>query len=250
MEAICVGCPQVSRYVAAARCFAWRPYFRLCAPGGFLSGVLVVRFGAEHPGFLECIGGHAVSKSRKKSTLFDLSREPFQPEDRDAHIAEMLTGGDRPSALVGCAILDANLKLAIGARLVMWSAEAERSLFYDNDAPMSSFSAKIKFGRALGIYGPKVHSWLDVIRRIRNTFAHSVRPLTFSNDYIEKECLLLPEMALNKSDSHSGIHPMRERYIAICFNVSFKLEEYAETYRGSMVKLFLQGLSGISVCGP
>ena len=60
-----------------------------------------------------------MSKGRKKPTLIDLSREPFQPEDRDAHIAEVLVGADRPSALVGCAVVDANLKLAIGSRLVM-----------------------------------------------------------------------------------------------------------------------------------
>lgn len=178
-------------------------------------------------------------KDKKRPTLFDLSREPFQPEDREGHIAEMLTGLDRPAALVGCAMLDANLRLAIGSRMLMWDEKAEAILFYNIEAPLASFSAKIKVGRALAIYGPKTYNWLNIVRNIRNAFAHSVRPVTFGHRLISTECNRLPEMELERETRPDDLHPMRERYVAVCVNVSIKLQEYVEANQGTKVRLFM-----------
>jgi hypothetical protein len=45
------------------------------------------------------------------------------------------------------------------------------------DAPLATFSAKIRLAYALSIFGSSTRDDLDTIREIRNAFAHSTRPL-------------------------------------------------------------------------
>ena len=42
------------------------------------------------------------------------------------------------------------------------------------EGPLQSFGARIKLGQALGLYGEVTRRNLDLIRKVRNDFAHSV----------------------------------------------------------------------------
>ena len=63
-----------------------------------------------------------------------------------------------------------------------------RAEIFDNEGPLATFGAKIKIGYAMGLYGPEIKADLDCIRRIRNYFAHTMRPLTFRDARIKKIC--------------------------------------------------------------
>jgi len=47
---------------------------------------------------------------------------------------------------------------------------------------MGSFANKIIMGQAIGLYGQQTRRNLDIIRAIRNAFAHAKRPISFGDD--------------------------------------------------------------------
>ncbi|MGM4967818.1 MltR family transcriptional regulator [Tardiphaga sp. 1201_B9_N1_1] len=68
--------------------------------------------------------------------------------------------------------------------------EADRAVsgLFEGEAPLSSFSAKIKIGYALGLYGKIVRDDLDTIRTVRNAFAHSTVHLDFKTPAVSVVC--------------------------------------------------------------
>jgi hypothetical protein len=103
---------------------------------------------------------------------------------------ELKGQNDRAVAIILPAQLESVLQEAIAARLVPLDKREENRIF-GYDGPLGSFSAKIKIGFALGIYGPETRAHLDTIRAIRNTFAHSRKPVTFETPAVAAECAKL-----------------------------------------------------------
>jgi hypothetical protein len=52
---------------------------------------------------------------------------------------------------------------------------------FQNENPLSTFHSKIKMGRIIKLYGKETESILQIFRNIRNTFAHSHRPITLGS---------------------------------------------------------------------
>jgi len=52
---------------------------------------------------------------------------------------------------------------------------------FDPDRPLGTFSAKISLAFRLGLLDKKVESSLQLVRKIRNDFAHSVGPASLSD---------------------------------------------------------------------
>jgi hypothetical protein len=167
-----------------------------------------------------------VSKGRKRQSLRELSRAFPSSEEFEAHQAEIMKGPDRPSALVACAWVDAQLIDSISMRINLWDENAKARLFENEEAPMSTMAARILVGRALRLYGNEVHGHLDTIRRVRNVFAHSNRPITFATQEISLECLKLPEIAYQANEYTSKLHPMRVRYLSTCYTLVTFLGDY------------------------
>ncbi|MDB5476497.1 MAG: Mannitol repressor [Phenylobacterium sp.] len=80
--------------------------------------------------------------------------------------------------LVGACVED-SLRDHIRGRLRPDLKASEVSALLDGDAPLATFSAKIRFGYAASLYGPLTRDDLDLIRLIRNTCAHSQRRVSF-----------------------------------------------------------------------
>lgn len=72
----------------------------------------------------------------------------------------------------------------------MWVVRSRRELFGIN-SPLGTFSSKIRIGYALGIFGPETLANLDVIRAIRNVFAHAKIPVQFTEPRLMAACSLL-----------------------------------------------------------
>lgn len=178
-----------------------------------------------------------MSRGKKKPSLQSLSRESLLPEDYPALHSELITSSDRAATIIACGMVESALLSAIAARLILGERKFEL-LFFGQDAPLRSFSAKIKIGRALGIYAGNLHGMLDRIRRVRNVFAHSIRPLSLTHELVEKELNKLPAATLSKVKlaglqlDLSRLTPHRERYLAVCFNVAIVLEDHAKRFRG------------------
>jgi DNA-binding MltR family transcriptional regulator len=85
--------------------------------------------------------------------------------------AELKKESDRGCALVAAAYLENEINELLGGFFVEQGARARAALF-DFNGPVGTFSSKIKMSAALGLIPEEIHSSLDLIRKIRNEFAH------------------------------------------------------------------------------
>jgi hypothetical protein len=80
----------------------------------------------------------------------------------------------------------------------------------DGNAPFAVFAAKIKLGRALGVYGPKMDETLGCIKCVRDVIAHQSTPRNFTNPSIEAAVIKIDKKPM------TGSTTVRTRYCAIC----------------------------------
>ena len=94
--------------------------------------------------------------------------------------------GDRGTALVAAAWLDDAMEARIRAACRPNKATVDEML--RPDGPLGSFSARIKLAFLFDLIEPMVKKDLDLIRRIRNEFAHKRHNLTFVSNVIRNRC--------------------------------------------------------------
>lgn len=168
------------------------------------------------------IGGWAVV--RKKSLSKHLSRrEPDDKEITDA-LLELHAGSDRVAAIMGAALIETYLVNALEAGLS--DASDRAALFHDQGAPFGTFKARIVAGKALGLFGADIAEDLDVIRDIRNQFAHALLSIDFSNAHIVEACERMmggyPEV---KGHGHC-VGAARGRYEGACLALTLHLAQF------------------------
>src|ERR1051326_7379863 len=96
-----------------------------------------------------------------------LHKNPFSLEEI---INEIQTDGPRGAILLSCSLMEALLIGVIKTKMVKLTNREQDELFEGANAPLSTFSAKIKTAYALGCYGPRTRHDLETLRKIRNPF--------------------------------------------------------------------------------
>ena len=96
---------------------------------------------------------------------------------------------DRGCALYAAAYLDRAISDLLYLSLVE-NKNVERDLF-EGTAPLASFSSRITLAYYLGKLSPSMRRDLNLIRKIRNDFAHSAENLTFETEAIANRCKAL-----------------------------------------------------------
>lgn len=84
---------------------------------------------------------------------------------------------DRGAALVGAALIDDRLERLLRSHFL--EAKESSELLNGANAPLGNFSARIKAAYCLGLITDLECHECDVIRRVRNEFAHKLHGLTF-----------------------------------------------------------------------
>ena len=79
-------------------------------------------------------------------------------------------------------------------------------LLHGSNAPISSFSAKIALARSLGLINDSEYSNLDIVRKIRNEFAHVIE-CSFEHDKVRDLTSNL-NYALGELDSNASLKPV------------------------------------------
>jgi hypothetical protein len=112
--------------------------------------------------------------SSRKITEFDL----------DSFSVRFREESDRACAILGAALLDARLESLYLSRLKHGADE-----LLSNNGPLGTFSARTQVAFALEWIDLDVYHDLNIIRKIRNDFAHSFdHELSFSDQSIEARC--------------------------------------------------------------
>ena len=127
----------------------------------------------------------ALLPKQKERTPDRLSRET--PEEEIYRlVANLVDEPDRVAAIVAASFLERAIEDTIVSRLKRQDKETLEKLFDDSgDGPLATFDAKIRMAYALGVFGPTTKHDFDVIRRIRNTFAHSIIDVSFDTDEVK-----------------------------------------------------------------
>ena len=86
---------------------------------------------------------------------------------------------DRAAVIIGAARLDVGLERLL--KKVMSHHPGGQDSLFDQDRPIGSFAARIALAYRLGLISDEVEHGLQMVRRIRNDFAHSIEDASLSD---------------------------------------------------------------------
>jgi DNA-binding MltR family transcriptional regulator len=107
---------------------------------------------------------------------------------------------DRGCALMAAEYLANELNEAL-RRLFVDDPGACESVLEDPNGALGKLSSRIDCAYLLGLIGPIARREMHLVRKIRNEFAHSYKPLTFSDQNIANRCRELRAHVLIPDDS-------------------------------------------------
>jgi hypothetical protein len=125
-----------------------------------------------------------MSRGKPKPKLRDLSEQPLTIEEQDALIdAIIVVTPPIVVAILGAVLVEHELESSLRRKLPRKDDETWRDML-DERGPFSTFSRKIMAGHAMRIYDEAFQTNLDIIRVIRNAFAHSKRVIDFNHPLV------------------------------------------------------------------
>lgn len=122
--------------------------------------------------------------------LSQLIAAPLETEHFSDLVIEMGSqGNDRAAAILAARHLEDALAFAIVSRL-----KIDKNRFPDlfgYNRPLGTFDNKIRFSYAIRLVTEETRTLLDVIRSIRNAFAHALIPIQFTTKQVSDACSLI-----------------------------------------------------------
>jgi DNA-binding MltR family transcriptional regulator len=113
----------------------------------------------------------------------DETKAGFSFRDYDASDSEIV--------LSAAGALDNLLRIAIGTTFRAAVSFNDMKGIFEGNGPLSTLDSKIRVASALGIIPGDFRDDVDLIRSIRNSFAHSISTRHFSDNDIKQKCLRL-----------------------------------------------------------
>jgi mannitol operon repressor len=114
-------------------------------------------------------------------------------------LAEFNKETERGAALAAAAMIDDQLARTIEAFLV--PNKGSKALLDGFNAPLGSFSARIAAGFGLGLLSEAEYRECEIIRKVRNEFAHQIK-VSFKTEKIVSLCAQLQLSAKDYGDVH------------------------------------------------
>lgn len=144
---------------------------------------------------------------------------------------EIENQSDRALVLLCAAIIDEQLEFILKTFLIEDNQIQER--IFDNNAPLSTFSAKNNFCFYLGLISKHEYNTINTIRKIRNKFAHEILINTFEDDASLKGLcnnlsipngMYVPDVLIIKNDHIQNLdeEPLKEKTLKERFILTFK----------------------------
>jgi len=104
-------------------------------------------------------------------------------KDVESALNEIETEGDRAAAIVAATFVDEHLALVIRHSLHQNKKIADE--MFSNSGPLGTFSSKINLAFLIGVFSAKCHKELNIIKRIRNLFAHDLALRGFESQQVK-----------------------------------------------------------------
>ncbi|GEM_PF-6792277 len=125
------------------------------------------------------------------TNLKKLGEDVLTKKDISNIEAEVYSGTDRASAVVLGSFVERSLADLLAAKM----NHSHIGKIFDFSGPLGTFSAKIDLAYAFNFIGPKSYHDLDLIRLLRNAFAHTRRAVSFQTPEVIDVCkyLKLPD---------------------------------------------------------
>jgi len=95
---------------------------------------------------------------------------------------------DRAAALIMASFADVAMNGLIAYAIRVPDLTALKALFIAERGPLYEFASKIYFAKAIHIIGKDTTNNLEVIRNVRNTFAHAIADIDFDTSEISRAC--------------------------------------------------------------
>lgn len=111
--------------------------------------------------------------------------------DINEFIKELGKETDRGAALVAAAVVDYKLKAVLQAHVISGLTDKQRNHVFGRQGVLDTFAAKITLCYALGLIDKAEYEEIDLLRNIRNDFAHETYGLSFETDPICSHVLRL-----------------------------------------------------------
>jgi len=154
---------------------------------------------------------------------------------------ELYGANDRATAVMLGSVLEAALESFLKRKTRGALNADDTRILYEYRGPLGDFSGKTLIGYAFNLFGPETKNDLELIRIMRNGFAHSRVHFDFENNDVSSICTQLksPDWsgafipksyleAVNHDELKNAIdktHP-RTRYICACHVVAERLLSY------------------------
>lgn len=160
------------------------------------------------------------NRGKKAREKRELATRELTLEERNAMLDAILTPPLAISyALIGALAVEHELELSIKARLRRISQNEWETILSDKDGPLGTLDRKIKFASYLGVLDSSMRTNLDIIRNIRNKFAHTKRLIDFDHPFISDE---LAKISAPKGQKRrfakTAEHPPQWRYVSLCLH--------------------------------
>lgn len=152
------------------------------------------------------------------SQEFDVSELKAFADEANVFMKQLMEESDRGAALVGVAYLDELLVRLFKARMLTENASEE---LFGRFGPLSSFSSRIDVAYCLGWIGPETYRDLNLLRKIRNEFAHAHGPVTFADKTVKARC---SELQIPKG-LNFRVRP-RDQFLFAASILALRLEYY------------------------
>jgi hypothetical protein len=168
-----------------------------------------------------------MSRRSAIQALHSLARKPLTAAELREIIGRRgyVENAHRTTAMVRVVELDTTLALCLRRRMRHLKKSEYEALFV-GETPLGSFSAKIKLGYALALYGPQTRDDLEMVREIRNAFAHAFahcsKDIDFNTSQIAACCELLHACDILQNGDTPATEPY-SRYVKTAVLIEMSL---------------------------
>lgn len=165
-----------------------------------------------------------MSRGRVKPSLTTLSREALNPADRSKFWAELIAQNPRASAMLGAALIDRALVIFLLTKMRAFTQTEVNKLFFEDGAILGTLAARVELAYALELITLAEKDILRALRKIRNSFAHTLRPIDFDHPLITEQCAILMPLQFINTEELLQMNQNQRRYVETSITIASRFK--------------------------